>query len=99
MSYPKGTPTAGEAANKSRRRYYHVPANKTLDHIETLCGRRIPRRTGVFGAEAESNRQPCPECVTLHRLNQDMKRAMSDEAALILGAFDLIGRNDKGVDQ
>ena len=99
MSYPQNTPSAGTAASKGRRSYYHVAVIETPNHIETLCGRRISRRTGVVGTAAKVDREPCSKCASVHQLNQDMKRSMSDQTALILGALELIGRSNDGVDQ
>lgn len=87
-------PAHGDAtATINKPRVFHDLTRYSATYVETLCGRKIPRRRAVIiDQPAERQRAYCHQCRDMVELDAALDRAVSDESAAILDALEIADR-------
>lgn len=100
MNNATARPNSDATATQRRPRVFHEITRDTADYIETLCGRKIPRRRAII-IDQPAERQPayCHQCRAMVELDAALDRAVSDESAAILNALDRAERKAAGHDR
>lgn len=76
--------------------YCHIEHHRTRHGIEARCGYLIPwtgkngTANAETGAAARNDRELCPECVLLTRLNDELKCSAPIEATALLQEADAV---------
>ena len=77
-------------ATINKPRVFHDLTRYSATYVETLCGRKIPRRRAVY--DGEPGHLWCRRCLAMRELDAALDRAVSDESAAILDALEIADR-------
>lgn len=83
-------PNGDATATANRPRVFHDITRYSTEYVETLCGRKIPRRRAVY--DGEPGHQWCRRCLAMRELDTALDRAVSDDTAAILDALEIADR-------
>lgn len=83
-------PNGDATATANRPRVFHDITRYSTEYVETLCGRKIPRRRAVYNGEPDH--LWCRRCLAMRELDAALDRAVSDESAAILDALEIADR-------